>query len=328
MRVLSGNLTAFVGAALTVVLVSAGIMAFALPGGDDDDGSVLLNPTVTADALGESQTPRTSGAPSATSAPATSAPAAEPITAPFDLPVLMYHHVAPQYPAHEMEARLTVLSTDFDQQLAYLDCAGYTAITVADMFDAIAGVHGLPSRPIILTFDDGYADHYSQVFPMLQQHGDVGSFAIVTGFVESGAPYVNWAQVREMSDAGMEMLGHSVSHADLGASDDATVMDQLTRSRQALGNETGKSVDFLVYPSGEPFRSNTVERQQQVVEMARQAGYRGALLAGPNSLAQDPSAPFQVNRVRVTNEEDIYIFAASIGGPSPDEPCVSHSGHQ
>ncbi|MEX1193538.1 MAG: polysaccharide deacetylase family protein [Dehalococcoidia bacterium] len=162
--------------------------------------------------------------------------------------------------------RLTVLSADFDGQPTYLDCAGYTAISVADMFEAIAGRRALPPHPVILTFDDGYTNHYTQVFPML--HGYVGSFAIVTGFVEGGGPYVTWAQVREMSDAGMEMLAHTVSHADLGASNDVTVVDQLTRSRQPLAEATGRDIDFLVDPSGEPFRSGSVERQQQVVEDA------------------------------------------------------------
>jgi hypothetical protein len=42
------------------------------------------------------------------------------------------------------------------------------------------------------------------------------------------------------------------------------------------------------------------------------------LLAGPDSITQDPAAPFALNRVRVSGGEDIYTFAGSIYGPSPD----------
>ncbi len=120
-----------------------------------------------------------------------------------------------------------------------------------------------------------------------------------------------------MAAAGMEMTSHTVSHPDLGKSDDATVRDQISASKAALEQHLGGKIEFLVYPSGEPFRSKTVERQQQVVQMLKAAGYRGALLAGPNSLTQDPAAPFALNRVRVSGGEGLAAYAGSIGGPPP-----------
>jgi peptidoglycan/xylan/chitin deacetylase (PgdA/CDA1 family) len=229
----------------------------------------------------------------------------------------MYHHIAPAAPDDEFEARLTVLTSDFEEQLAYLKCAGYTGITVGQLIDAMDGRGALPSRPIVLTFDDGYSDAYTQAFPLLRQYGFPGSFAIVTGFVGGGdGAYVTWDQVREMASAGMEMLSHTVSHIDLGTSDDASVREELLQSKAALEEHTGQPVRSLVYPSGEPFRSGTPERQTEVVSMLREAGYEAALLAGPNSITQDPGARFELNRVRVSGGEDVATFAASIGGPA------------
>lgn len=281
--------------------------------GSSSDPEATVPPVLTGDAptqLTAVPTPTADFAtPRATPRPA--------MTAPIEVPILMYHHVAPVAPDDEFEARLTVLTADFDAQLAYLRCAGYTGITVAQLVDAMRGAARLPQHPVILTFDDGYGDAYTEAFPLLRRYGFVGSFAIVTGFVGQGdGAYVSWDQLRQMADAGMEILSHTVSHIDLGTSDDETDRREMAESKAELEAHIGRPVRFFVYPSGEPFRSGTPERQEQVVAMLKEAGYEGALLAGPNRLTQDPSAPFALNRVRVVGGEGVDAFAGSIGGPA------------
>jgi peptidoglycan/xylan/chitin deacetylase (PgdA/CDA1 family) len=239
-----------------------------------------------------------------------------PITSPVDVPIMMYHIIGPpDRPANE---GLAVATADFEAQMLYLKCAGYTPITVQRLFDAFDGKTPLPPKPIILTFDDGWDGQYANGFPILKKYGFVGSFAIVTGFVDAGGPYMTWAQLKEMTDAGMEMMSHTVTHIDLGATDDATVIDQLQTSKATLQSHIGHSVDYFVYPSGEPFRSGTAERQAQVVQMLKDAGYRGALLDNNGYGAQDPAHPYELNRVRVSGGEGIYAYAGSIYGVSPD----------
>jgi peptidoglycan/xylan/chitin deacetylase (PgdA/CDA1 family) len=231
------------------------------------------------------------------------------------MPILMYHHVNGAPTASELDARLTVTDADFTRQLAYLRCAGYYSITLSQLFDGIYNGAPLPEKPVILTFDDGYADAYTNAFPQLNWTGFGGSFAIVTGW--AGQPgYLNWEQMREMAAAGMEMVAHSVSHPDLGKESDEIVRFQLGRSRRDLDEKLGQAAQFFVYPAGEPFRSGSQERQAQVVTMAQEAGYRGALTATWN-LAQDPAAPFALNRVRVSGGVEIQQFAENMGGPAP-----------
>ena len=62
-------------------------------------------------------------------------------------------------------------------------------------------------------------------------------------------------------------------------------------SKATLQAHVGHSVDYFVYPSGEPFRSGTADRQAQVVQMLKNAGYRGALLDNNGYGAQDPAHP-------------------------------------
>jgi peptidoglycan/xylan/chitin deacetylase (PgdA/CDA1 family) len=232
------------------------------------------------------------------------------------MPILMYHHVNRSPPASELEARLTTTDADFARQLGYLRCAGYYSITLSQLFDGIYGGAPLPEKPVILTFDDGYADAYTNAFVQLNRAGFGGTFSIVTGWV--GQPgYLTWDQIREMTGVGMEMVAHSVSHPDLGVEPDNVVRDQLNRSKRELEENLGQPVAFFVYPSGEPFRYGTKERQAQVVSMLQEAGYRGALTATWN-LAQDPAAPFALNRVRVSGGIEIKTFAENMGGPAPE----------
>jgi peptidoglycan/xylan/chitin deacetylase (PgdA/CDA1 family) len=187
---------------------------------------------------------------------------------------------------------------------------------MTQLFDGIYNGAPLPEKPVVLTFDDGYADAYTNAFPWLKWMGLGGTFSIVTGWI--GQPgYLSAEQIKEMAGVGMEMVAHSVSHPDLGKESDPVVRDQLARSRGTLEGLLGQPILFFVYPAGEPFRSATKERQAQVVTMLQEAGYRGALTATWN-LAQDPAAPFALNRVRVSGGVDIQTFAKNMGGPAPE----------
>ena len=228
----------------------------------------------------------------------------------------MYHHVnsAPP-PADIYEAALTTTDVDFWRQLAYLRCAGYGAITIGQLFDGMYNGAPLPARPVVLTFDDGYADAYTNAFPALRWHGLVGSFSIVTGYVDIPF-YVTWGQVIEMANAGMEITAHSVTHEDLNISRDDIVYYQAVESKKALEANIGRPVNYFTYPSGEPFLRGSPARQQRVVQILQESGYHGAL-AIKNGALQDPRNPFALSRIRVHNGVDILKFAENMGGPSP-----------
>ena len=77
-------------------------------------------------------------------------------------------------------------------------------MTLQQLFDGIYTGAPLPSKPVVLTFDDGYSDAFTDAFPLLRKYSFGGSFAIVTGFV--GQPgYVNWDQVKQMAGSQMEI---------------------------------------------------------------------------------------------------------------------------
>jgi hypothetical protein len=111
----------------------------------------------------------------------------------------------------------------------------------------------------------------------------------------------------------MEMESHTIDHQNLGIIDVPQDAYELRFSRAALAAHLHRAVQFLAYPSGEPFRSGTVAAQQRLLALLPPFGYVGALLDPPApSTLQDARAPYQLPRVRVDPGESLAAFAASL----------------
>ncbi len=93
------------------------------------------------------------------------------------VPILMYHYVSvPPPDADIYRLDLSVTPQQFAQHIAWLAQNGFTSISLDDLYRALTDGYPLPPKPVILTFDDGYADAYTNAFPVLQtvrHDGDV-----------------------------------------------------------------------------------------------------------------------------------------------------------
>jgi peptidoglycan/xylan/chitin deacetylase (PgdA/CDA1 family) len=168
------------------------------------------------------------------------------------VPILMYHYVS-ELPADADATRidLTVRPDIFRAQMDYLKEQGYTTISLYQLDDALLNGTPLPPKPIILTFDDGYIDHYINVFPVLQEHGFTGTFFIITGMPDNRTPaYMSWSHIREMADAGMNMEPHTKTHQDLRNRDYDFLVYELLGSIQSLESYIGHEPHMFAYPVG------------------------------------------------------------------------------
>src|SRR5207248_4759390 len=101
-----------------------------------------------------------------------------PMTALTAVPVLMYHEIAP---AAATTSRLAVPPEEFAAQLGLLHEHGFTTVTAGTLAAALAdGGHGLPDRPIVLTFDDGFADFHAAALPVLSRYGFTATLFVTT----------------------------------------------------------------------------------------------------------------------------------------------------
>ncbi len=168
------------------------------------------------------------------------------------VPILMYHYVS-ELPPHADDIRvgLTVTPATFRAHMQYLHDQGYATISLYDLNNALTKGTKLPPKPIVLTFDDGYADAYSNVFPVLKQYGFVGTFFIITSRPDANDPaYMSWPQIIEMSQAGMSMEPHTKDHLDLRQRDHDFLIYQMKGSIESLAAYTGKTLHMFSYPVG------------------------------------------------------------------------------
>lgn len=225
------------------------------------------------------------------------------------VPILMYHDVAEHPPA--ATRRLSVSPGSFERQLEFLAEQGYTGLSFSDLVQAFASGGQLPGKPVVLTFDDGYAGVARQAFPIMQRFGFPATVFVTTGWVDGEPPtrtrapgeMMTWAQIRELSAAGIEIGAHSHSHPELDQLADVELCRELGLGRALLEDCIGGPVHALAYPFG---YSNPGVRRA-----ARAAGYRCAAVV--RNLRATPDAdPFMVPRLTIRRRLDHAAFSAAV----------------
>lgn len=223
------------------------------------------------------------------------------------VPVLMYHRVDPQLSARDpITVGLTVMEPTFEAQLRVLRAAEYQSMTLAAIRESLDQHSPLPARRAILTFDDGYEDHYAVVLPLLRRYGFAATFFVVTSSVGT-RDHLTASQIREMAASGMDIESHGVHHIDFSQLSLDGARRELLQSRQTIEGWTGRPVTFFAYPAGR--FSPALERLLDTL------GYRGALTTRPGFVTA-ASRPFTLERVRILHEDTAASFARKLGLPA------------
>jgi peptidoglycan/xylan/chitin deacetylase (PgdA/CDA1 family) len=97
------------------------------------------------------------------------------------LPVLNYHKISSGNDADF----LTVTTTQLRQQFNYLKKNGYTTIFISDLLEHVEQKKPLPSKPVMITLDDGYRDNYTSLYPLLKEYNIKANIFLVAGFIQS-----------------------------------------------------------------------------------------------------------------------------------------------
>jgi peptidoglycan/xylan/chitin deacetylase (PgdA/CDA1 family) len=217
------------------------------------------------------------------------------------VPILMYHYVSELPPgADRLRRDLTVSPENFRAQLQYLADAGHHPITLADLYLCLMQGYPLPDKPVVLTFDDGYRDAYEVVFPLLLDYGFPGTFFVLATPAHYESPdYLTWAQMKEMSDAGMAIEGHGRDHVDLRGRSNDFLVYQILGIREAIHYHTGRLPRFFAYPSG--------QYDANVVAVLKSAGYWGAVTTNGGK-DHTLGAMFEMPRVRIRGSDALESF--------------------
>jgi glycosyltransferase involved in cell wall biosynthesis/peptidoglycan/xylan/chitin deacetylase (PgdA/CDA1 family) len=182
------------------------------------------------------------------------------------LPVLLYHHVGPERPGTMLG--LTVSAETFERHVRRLAHRGYVGICPTDWLRWRQEGKGLPEKPVLITFDDGYEDLVEYALPVLRRYGFGGAVYVVTkqlGGSNAWDEARGWGTLRLMTaeqiifwaSHGIEFGAHSRNHADLTSLTEEELTEEVVGSRRDLELLLGSRVASFAYPYG--FRNQRVE---------------------------------------------------------------------
>jgi peptidoglycan/xylan/chitin deacetylase (PgdA/CDA1 family) len=187
---------------------------------------------------------------------------------PVQIPILVYHSVEPATTKKEgvMQKHYHIFPENFEKQMQYLKDQGYSPIPFQEAIRYYQQGGNLPTKPVVITFDDGWKNQYDYAYPILKKFGYPATFFIITK--SRGGVYMTWDEIRELDRAGMDIESHTETHANLTKVDEKKITEELGGSKKILEKELGHPIQSIAYPY---YGNNPVA--QRLVE---QAGYRAA----------------------------------------------------
>jgi peptidoglycan/xylan/chitin deacetylase (PgdA/CDA1 family) len=121
---------------------------------------------------------------------------------------------------------------------------------LAELFASYEGKGILPSKPIVITFDDGYEDNFLTALPIMEKYNMKATVFIVPNLVNNPG-YLSWQQITAMQDRQMEIGSHTMNHLGLSELNPDEQRREAIDSKAIIEQHIGRSVKFFAYPYGE-----------------------------------------------------------------------------
>jgi peptidoglycan/xylan/chitin deacetylase (PgdA/CDA1 family) len=171
--------------------------------------------------------------------------------APFTLcvPILEYHRIIPISEAGGSLPGLVMPPENFATQLDALKGAGWHTITLGSLGDDLIAHRAPSARSLVISIDDGWNDSYNYALPILQKHGFVATFFVISSRI-GGAGFLSASQLQALRAAGNEIGNHTVSHVGLPSQTAANMKYQVDTASDQIAAVTGVRPKSFAYPYG------------------------------------------------------------------------------
>lgn len=167
-----------------------------------------------------------------------------------DVPVLCYHQIRAWTADDSEQARAYIMPPDkFRAQMRYLDEHGYHPISPDRLLAHLTTGAKLPSKPILLTFDDSDENQITNALPVLKSHDFTATFFIMT-VVLGGDDYMTEDQLRGLDDAGMTLGLHTWDHHRVDHYSGDDWHKQIAEPTEELEEILGHPTRYFAYPYG------------------------------------------------------------------------------
>jgi hypothetical protein len=225
---------------------------------------------------------------------------------------LLYHRVTGDLP-YELDVPYPL----FKRQIEYL-CNTSQIVSYDSAVKMLKSSHTVTDHQYVLTFDDGFLDFYTHVYPLLEKLKIPATLFITTQFVDEHIPCifsekpekriepVTWKMAAEMKDSGLVTIGsHTHSHEELKGISKEKIRNELERSKNLIKEKLGIAVKHFSYPRGK-WDSKSELMVKQYCETA--------VIGGCSKCEPDSFDPYRILRIPICKSDGWYFFLAKVKG--------------
>jgi len=228
------------------------------------------------------------------------------------LRVLMYHKLS-----LNTNDNLTVSVDMLEKQLLYLKEENYHPITVQQLIEYQYQKAKLPKKPILLTFDDGYENNYTYLYPLLKKHALKATIFLPVAYLgslnewdEGDDPIMNVEKLKQIDSSLIELGLHSFIHRSYRELTKAELIDDINQCKSILMENSIPYVPAITYPYGDYPREQ--KRYEQFKETLLNNEIRLGFRIG-NRINKIPVAdPFCIQRIDIKGTDSFSRFKLKI----------------
>lgn len=232
------------------------------------------------------------------------------------IPVLMYHGISNDIGMSHPYFETNTSTVVFKHQMQHLHDHGYKPINL-DVAVRMIGSGTCQQGAVVITFDDGLRNFYTQAMPILQAYQFPATMFVVSSFpgnsiiVPSDRKFMSWSEIREVESSGIMIGSHTVSHPKLRNLKPRDVERELKDSKQAIENQLGRTINAFSYPYA--FPEQDVVFQGRLREYVIAAGYGHGVTTVLGSV-HETSDRYFLPRIPMNEHDDAKLFQAKLEG--------------
>jgi peptidoglycan/xylan/chitin deacetylase (PgdA/CDA1 family) len=233
------------------------------------------------------------------------------------LPILMYHSISNREELTHPYYRTVTSPEVFAVQMQYLHQNGYSTVGLSEAVKWLEAPCNGCQRRVVITFDDGFQDFYTNAFPILSRYGFNATMFLPTAYIGkatqsfNGVKCLTWGEVRELRNVGVEFGSHTATHPQLKSLKDQDVQREVERSKKTLEEELDCAITSFAYPYAFPEtdRAFTARLRSHLQEAGYETGV--STIIGTVNRADDR---LFMRRLPVNSCDDCRLFEAKLDG--------------
>jgi peptidoglycan/xylan/chitin deacetylase (PgdA/CDA1 family) len=244
------------------------------------------------------------------------------------VPILVYHKITNL--REGLDAQWNVPPALFADQMAYLRSEKFSVLSLADFFTILRLQRKPPPKPIVITFDDGYAGVSRHAYPVLKAFGFPATVFVAVDYVEKQRLFwwdrrvlerlpehhenlrmLNWSEILEMQSSDIVSFGsHTMTHPHLGTLPPEKIEYELAASKAILETRLGRPAHFFAYPGGIRRYGDLSRETEQILI---RCGYHLACTSvfGRNGFGQ---SAYELKRIGIGRADTLPVFRAKVAG--------------